>query len=65
MVFNLTAAVYSHVRAGDAVADTLSPVILLVFVVASWALRPASRKLAAAGTTSVTQTAARDLRLAA
>lgn len=44
--FQLTGATASHILAGDPVfMDTASPLIFLILVVASWALRPASRRL--------------------
>jgi hypothetical protein len=46
-VFDLTAAAISHAALGDAAADVLAPLGFLALVLASWALRPESRKLAA------------------
>jgi DoxX-like family len=46
-VFDLTAAAASHAFSGDTVADVVSPLLFLGLVLASWALRPASRTLAA------------------
>jgi hypothetical protein len=46
-VFDLTAAAISHVALGDAAADVLAPLGFLALVLASWALRPESRKLTA------------------
>ena len=46
-VFDLTAAAASHTFSGDTVVDVVSPLLFLGLVVASWALRPASRTLAA------------------
>jgi hypothetical protein len=43
--FELTGAAASHALAGHPVGKVLEPVVFLVFVVASWALRPASRRL--------------------
>jgi uncharacterized membrane protein YphA (DoxX/SURF4 family) len=45
--FDLTAAAASHAFAGDSTADILAPLGFLVLVLGSWALRPASRRLAA------------------
>jgi uncharacterized membrane protein YphA (DoxX/SURF4 family) len=45
IVIDLTGASASHAFAGDGPAQIASPLILLVLVVASWALRPPSRKL--------------------
>jgi DoxX-like family len=45
-VFDLTAAAFSHTAVGDAAGDVIGPLVFLGLVLASWALRPASRKLA-------------------
>jgi uncharacterized membrane protein YphA (DoxX/SURF4 family) len=45
-VINLTAAAATHVSIGDPPTDLTAPAVLLAFTVASWALRPASRRLA-------------------
>jgi uncharacterized membrane protein YphA (DoxX/SURF4 family) len=45
--FDLTAAAYSHAAVGDPRGDVIAPIVFLALVVASWALRPASRRLAA------------------
>ena len=45
MFFNLTGAAISNGIAGHGVWDIVAPLILLVFVIASWALRPPSRRL--------------------
>jgi len=45
--FNLTAAAASHAAAGDSAADVIAPLGFLALVLASWALRPASRTLGA------------------
>jgi hypothetical protein len=47
--FDLTGAAASHVFAGDGAADILAPLGFLALVVASWALRPANRRLGAIG----------------
>ncbi|MCB9742571.1 MAG: DoxX family protein [Alphaproteobacteria bacterium] len=44
-LFNLTGAAASHAFAGDALGQIASPLVLLSVALASWALRPASRKL--------------------
>jgi uncharacterized membrane protein YphA (DoxX/SURF4 family) len=44
---DLTAAAISRAAVGDSVADIVAPLGFLALVLASWALRPASRKLAA------------------
>ena len=43
--FELTGAAASHALAGQPVGKVLQPVLFLVFVLASWALRPASRRV--------------------
>jgi hypothetical protein len=48
-VFNLTAAAFSHASVGDPAGNVIAPLVFLGLVLASWALRPASRKLAVAG----------------
>jgi DoxX-like family len=45
-VFDLTAAAASHAAVGDSAGDIIAPLGFLVLVLASWALRPASRRLA-------------------
>jgi hypothetical protein len=45
MIFDLTGASASHVASGDDVRHIVTPLVLAVLVVASWALRPAGRKL--------------------
>ena len=47
-VFDLTAAAVSHGAVGDGASDIIAPLVFLVLVIASWALRPASRRLAGA-----------------
>jgi hypothetical protein len=47
-VFNLSAAAVSHAAVGDPAAHVAGPLVFLGLVLASWALRPASRKLPAA-----------------
>lgn len=46
--FDLTAAAMSHASVGDSTAEIVGPLVFLALVAASWALRPASRKLTAA-----------------
>jgi uncharacterized membrane protein YphA (DoxX/SURF4 family) len=46
--FELSTAAASHAAVGDGVVDIVAPLAFLALVVASWALRPASRRLAAA-----------------
>jgi uncharacterized membrane protein YphA (DoxX/SURF4 family) len=45
--FDLTAAAVSRAAVGDRAADIVAPLMFLALVLASWALRPASRTLAA------------------
>jgi uncharacterized membrane protein YphA (DoxX/SURF4 family) len=45
--FDLTAAAASRAAVGDGAADVIAPLVFLALVLASWALRPASRMLAA------------------
>jgi hypothetical protein len=46
IVFDLTGAAASHFAAGDDATQLLAPIIFTVVTVVSWALRPASRRLA-------------------
>ena len=46
-VFDLTAAAVSHAAVGDSAGDIIAPLVFLALVLASWALRPASRTLGA------------------
>lgn len=48
-VFDLTAAAISHAAVGDSAADIIGPLAFLALVLASYALRPASRRLASPG----------------
>jgi hypothetical protein len=45
MVFDLTGAAASHAVTGDPVGNVLTPLVILAIVVASYLLRPESRKL--------------------
>jgi uncharacterized membrane protein YphA (DoxX/SURF4 family) len=45
--FNYTGAAASHIAVGDRVNHWMPPLIFAVFVLASWALRPADRRLEA------------------
>ena len=47
MFFNFTGAAVSHAATGDSLGQIFIPLVILGFVMASWALRPASRRLAA------------------
>ncbi len=48
IVFDLTGAACSHIYSGDSAKEILPPVILLGAMVASYLLRPESRRLSAA-----------------
>jgi hypothetical protein len=43
--FTMTGAVISHIAAGDVSAQIIAPIVLAIFTVLSWYLRPADRKL--------------------
>jgi uncharacterized membrane protein YphA (DoxX/SURF4 family) len=45
MVFDLTGATVSHAAVGDPIANVVTPIVFLALLVASWWLRPASRRL--------------------
>jgi uncharacterized membrane protein YphA (DoxX/SURF4 family) len=45
LFFNYTGAAASHLAAGDPATALIGPVIFTGLVAASWALRPASRRL--------------------
>ena len=47
MFFNLTGAALSHAFVGDAASEVLVPLVVLAFVLTSWALRPEGRTLEA------------------
>ena len=44
MLFDLTGASASHASVGDPAIKIATPLIILCIVIASWALRPSSRK---------------------
>jgi DoxX-like protein len=46
-VFDLTGAAISHAAVRDGAGDIAAPLVFLALVAASWALRPASRRLGA------------------
>lgn len=48
IVFDLTGAAVSHLAAGHSPAKVAVPLVLLALALASWALRPGSRRLSAA-----------------
>src|SRR5271168_733711 len=45
MLFDLTGATASHISVGDDAFHRVTPLVILAIVIASWALRPESRKL--------------------
>lgn len=46
MFFDLTGAAISHAAMGDPVGQIVTPLVIVGFLVASWVLRPPSRRLA-------------------
>jgi uncharacterized membrane protein YphA (DoxX/SURF4 family) len=52
MFFDLSGAAASHASVGDPMAKIVTPLILLGIVMASWALRPDSRRLGGPSVTS-------------
>jgi uncharacterized membrane protein YphA (DoxX/SURF4 family) len=49
MLFDLSGASLSHLSVGDPPSNIVTPLVLLVLVFVSWALRPADRTLAVMG----------------
>ena len=45
MFFDLTGAAVSHLASGDPAGKVITPLVILGFVMASWALRPAGRNV--------------------
>jgi uncharacterized membrane protein YphA (DoxX/SURF4 family) len=45
-IFDFTGAAFSHFSAGDDASKLIAPIVLTLLTVASWALRPATRRLA-------------------
>jgi len=45
LFFTMTGAVISHIAANDIHAQIVAPIVLAIFVVLSWYLRPDSRKI--------------------
>ena len=43
--FTMTGAVISHIASDDIKVQIISPIVLAIFTVLSWYLRPASRKI--------------------
>ena len=52
IVFDLTGAAISHAAVGDPIGNVITPLVPLAFAVASWALRPASRRMGSGSTTA-------------
>ena len=44
-LFDFTGAAASHIAVGDSAGDIVTPLVLTLLAIASWALRPASRCL--------------------
>ena len=51
--FDLTAAAFSHLASGDGAVDVGGPLLFLALVMASWVLRPESRRLASPASATV------------
>jgi len=47
--FTMTGAVISHIASNDVSPQIIAPVVLAVFTVLSWYLRPSDRKIISAG----------------
>lgn len=47
IAFDLTGAAASHAFSGDGPGEVITPLVILALAATSWALRPASRRLAA------------------
>jgi DoxX-like protein len=43
--FTMTGAVISHIASNDVKAQIIAPIVLAIFTVLSWYLRPANRKI--------------------
>ena len=56
IAFDLTGAAASHAFSGDALTNVLTPMVILALAIASWALRPESRRLPSATTEAVVPT---------
>ena len=44
-LFDLSGAVVSHIACGDSIRDIVTPAVLVALAIASWALRPPTRRL--------------------
>ena len=49
LFFTMTGAVISHIASNDIQAQIIAPAVLAIFIVLSWYLRPADRKIVYAG----------------
>ena len=47
LFFTMTGAVISHIASNDIHAQIIAPIVLAIFTVLSWYLRPADRKISA------------------
>jgi uncharacterized membrane protein YphA (DoxX/SURF4 family) len=65
MFFDLTGAAISHAASGDGGAKIATPAVLLALTLASWALRPAARKLEGAAPSVQVTRRAEPVRVAA
>lgn len=59
MVFDLTGAAVSHAASGDGPPQVLTPLVVLAIVIASYVLRPDSRRLPASAGASLPASASR------
>lgn len=64
MLFDLSGAAVSHAASHDPAGKVLVPLVLLGLTMASWALRPADRRLTAGAAAAEPATAPANLRLA-
>lgn len=53
IAFDLTGAAASHAFSGDTIDKVITPLVILAIMAVSWALRPASRRLAVSAEESV------------
>ncbi len=60
-VFDLTAASISHAAVGDRAGDIIGPLVFLALVLASYALRPVSRRLVSPAASVSIDSAEREL----
>jgi uncharacterized membrane protein YphA (DoxX/SURF4 family) len=64
IAFDLTGAAFSHATIGDPILKVVVPLVLLGIAAASWAFRPASRKLGSIGEVATATTRAQEIRAA-